>query len=148
VAAGRCLPDRFKANESDSFALKLPEPEEDNMNNPNPNQTTRHAELAAKAEAALPIIEKMIADDEFHNPFVTMAHVLGWKQRQIIWISEEMERHGWLWNGNAWQRSRERRRHSLAYRHRPGTRPPAILQPQKYPASILYAGAVTQLDLI
>jgi hypothetical protein len=75
--------------------------------------------LQAKALTGLPIIATMIQQDEFHNPFVTMVDVLGWKERQIIWISEEMERHGFTWDGKTWTRTQEERERSWNLRYRP-----------------------------
>ena len=87
-------------------------------------------------EAALPLIEKMISDDEYHNEYTKMHHVLGW--RQVIWFKEDMETHGWQWINGAWTRSEEDRVRSLSFVWRRGKPRPAVLQPQAFQPDFLY----------
>jgi hypothetical protein len=100
--------------------------------------------LERKRAAALPLIEQMISLDEFQSEHTTIDEILRWKQ--IIWVSETMERHGWLWNGFRWTRTSDDERISLTYRFRerewrtyepyvPGVYPHNIC---KWPPSYLY----------
>ncbi len=95
---------------------------------------TWRAELDRMRAAALPVIEGLIARDEFHNPYCTLQHVTAWKP---VWVKEEMERHGYVWNGSAWRRSEADRLISLTYRFRPGLPLPEV-QPTMFPADWLY----------
>jgi hypothetical protein len=72
-----------------------------------------------KAEAALPVIEKMIQADESHNPFLTMNHVKAWFDGgKYIWLSETLDRHGFVWENDSWTRTDGARQRSWALRVR------------------------------
>jgi hypothetical protein len=92
------------------------------------------SELDQMRAAALPLIEQLIALDEFHNPYCTLQQIQAWKP---IWVKEEMERHGFVWDGSAWRRSEADRLISLTYCFRPGLFKREV-QPTKYPADWLY----------
>ena len=100
--------------------------------------------IEAMREAALPIFEQLIKNDEMHNPYITLDPIKSWMQ--IIWVAELIEQHGFVWDGSNWQRSEEDRLRSLQYRWRPDGPLPSILQPQKYPPEHLYATVEEQPD--
>lgn len=94
--------------------------------------------LLQKRKKALPLLEAMLANDELHNPFVTMQHIRAWAH-----VSEVMARHGWVWDGYNWNRSERDRAISNTYRYRPGKACPAIWQPQMYSPETLYGRALS-----
>ncbi len=96
--------------------------------------------LLQMRKKALPLMEAMLVNDELHNPFVTVHHIRAWK---AVHVKEEMERHGWVWDGFNWNRSERDRAISATYRHRPGKACPAIWQPQMHSPETLYGRART-----
>ena len=88
--------------------------------------------LELMRDAGLPVIEKLIADREHHNPYLQMDQVHGW--RQIVWIKEDLERHGFFFNGHVWLRTQADARASLQIQAMAKTG----FQPQMYPPGLLY----------
>ena len=89
--------------------------------------------LELMRDAGLPVIGKLIADREHHNPYLRMNHVRSWGQ--IVWVKEELERHGFLFNGRVWMRTNKDANTSLQIRE---VALKTNFQPQMYPVWFLY----------
>jgi hypothetical protein len=76
--------------------------------------------IRRKAEAGLPVIEAMIQADEMYNPFLTMQHVRAWFDGgKYLWLSETLDRHGFVWEDDSWTRTEVERQRSWDMRVRP-----------------------------
>jgi hypothetical protein len=80
------------------------------------NNNTWTDTLRLKRKMGEPLLEQLIANDEEHNPYLTLWHVRAWPD---IWVSEHLEQHGFWWNDREWTRSEEDKAISWLYRWRP-----------------------------
>ncbi len=76
-------------------------------------QRNRKMELRLRREKGEPVIQQLMENNEYHSLSTTMQHVRAWPQD--IWVSEVLERHGFVWDGEQWTRTETAREWSMQY---------------------------------